>query len=285
MDITEAWNAHIENSIRKKFHGDIFSRFTKAIVRYKLVEPGDRIAVCVSGGKDSFLMAKLFMELMRHHRFPFELRFLNMDPGYSEENRQSIKDNAYLMRIPLETFETQVFEAAFRSEKSPCYLCARMRRGYLYKEARDRGCNKIALAHHYDDVIETLLMGMLYSGQISSMMPKLKSTNFEGMQLIRPLYLVREEDIKRWRDYNSLHFLNCACRFTEACNRDEEARTGSKRLETKRIISELKKDNPYVETNIFNSMHNVSLNTLIGYTDTEGNKHDFLDRFEEPCDG
>ena len=281
MDITEAWNDHIENSIRKKFHGELFSRFTKAIVRYRLVEPGDRIAVCVSGGKDSFLMAKLFMELTRHNKFPFEVRYLSMDPGYSEENRQAIRDNAYLMRIPLEIFETQIFEAAFRSEKSPCYLCARMRRGYLYKEARDRGCNKIALAHHYDDVIETVLMGMLYSGQYSPMMPKLKSTNFTGMQLIRPMYLIREEDVKRWRDYNGLHFLNCACRFTESCTScDTTGRTGSKRLETKRIISELKITNPYVETNIFNSMHNVSLNTLLGYTDTEGNKHDLLERFE-----
>ncbi len=280
MDIMGSWNAHIENSIRGKFHAELFSRFTKAIVRYRLVESGDRIAVCISGGKDSFLMAKLFMELTRHNKFPFELRFLSMNPGYSEANLEAILDNARLMKIPLEVFETQVFEAAFRSEKSPCYLCARMRRGYLYKEARDRGCNKIALAHHYDDVIETVLMGMLYSGQYSGMMPKLKSTNFTGMQLIRPMYLIREDDVIRWRDYNDLHFLNCACRFTEknyVVSGDDK--TGSKRLETKRIIRKLKEDNPYLETNIFNSMHNVSLNTLLGYTDTEGNKHDFLERF------
>ena len=207
----------IEKSIRKKFHKVLFSRFAKAINEYDMIQENDKIAVCISGGKDSMLMAKLFQELKRHNKFPFELVFLVMDPGYSEANRKIIENNAKLMDIPITIFESQIFDAVYDIEDSPCYLCARMRRGYLYSHAKELGCNKIALGHHYDDVIETILMGMLYGGQVQTMMPKLHSTNFEGMELIRPMYLIREDDIKHWRDYNDLHFIQCACRFTDTC--------------------------------------------------------------------
>ena len=269
----------IEKSIRHKFHDDIFSQFTKAIMRYELLQPGDHVAVCISGGKDSFLMAKLFQELELYRKFPFELTFLCMDPGYSPANRQVIENNARLMHIPLTFFETGIFNAVDKVEKSPCYLCARMRRGYLYKEAKKLGCNKIALGHHYDDVIETILMGMLHSGQIQTMMPKLRSRNFEGMELIRPLYLIREDDIKHWRDYNNLNFIQCACHFTDTCTTcHTDGQTGSKRLETKKLIAEMKKTNPFVEGNIFKSVENVSLKTIIAYKDDSG-KHSFLDDY------
>ena len=269
----------IENSIKHKFHDDIFSQFTKAIMHYDLLQPNDHIAVCISGGKDSFLMAKLFQELTLYRKFPFELTFLCMDPGYSPANRQVIENNARLMHIPLTFFETEIFTAVDNVEKSPCYLCARMRRGYLYKEAKKLGCNKIALGHHYDDVIETILMGMLHSGQIQTMMPKLRSRNFEGMELIRPLYLIREDDIKHWRDYNHLNFIQCACHFTDTCTTcHTDGQTGSKRLETKKLIAEMKKTNPYVEGNIFKSVENVSLKTVITYKDDDG-KHFFLDNY------
>lgn len=275
----EAHRTQIEKSIRGKFHKDLFSKFAKAINMYELVQEGDRIAVCISGGKDSMLMAKLFQELKRHNKFPFELVFLCMDPGYNEENRRIIESNAALLGIPLTFFDTQIFEAVYNIEKSPCYLCARMRRGYLYRHAKELGCNKIALGHHYDDVIETILMGMLYSGQYQAMMPKLRSTNFEGMELIRPMYLIREDDIKHWRDYNDLHFIQCACRFTDTCTTcRDNGNTGSKRLETKQLIAELKRTNPQVEKNIFKAMENVVLNKTLGYK-IHGEKHSFLENY------
>ena len=269
----------IEQSIRKKFKKSIWCKFTKAVREYELVKEGDKIAVCISGGKDSMLMAKLFQELQRHNRFPFEVTFLVMDPGYSKENRQIIENNAKKLNIPLTIFESDIFEAVLHVEKSPCYLCARMRRGHLYAKAKELGCNKIALGHHYDDVIETILMGMLYGAQVQTMMPKLHSTNFEGMELIRPLYLVREDDIKKWRDYNDLHFLQCACKFTETCS-IEGGDSSSKRMEIKHLIRELKKTNPFVEGNIFKSVENVNLSTVIAYKQN-GVKHHFLESFDE----
>ena len=270
----------IEQSLtkRRRFKEKLFHRFTKAVVDFQLVEPNDKIAVCISGGKDSMRMAKLFQELKRHNKFPFELVFLVMDPGYNEVNRQKIESNAALMDIPLTIFETEIFDSVVNVQKSPCYLCARMRRGHLYKRAQELGCNKIALGHHYDDVIETNLMSMLWGGQIQTMMPKLHSTNYEGMQLIRPLYYIREEDIKAWRDENRLDFLRCACRFTEAIETNNSETSISKRLETKRLIQDLKKTNPNVEANIFNSMHNVALDAIIAYK-TKGKKHHFLDNY------
>ena len=271
----------IERSLRKKFHKNIFSRFAKAINEYQLVKEHDKIAVCISGGKDSMLMAKLFQEIRRHNKFPFELVFLVMDPGYNGMNREVIESNAKLLNIPITVFETQIFDAVYDVEKSPCYLCARMRRGYLYSKAKELGCNKIALGHHYDDVIETILMGMMYGGQIQTMMPKLHSTNFEGMELIRPMYLIREDDIKAWRDYNGLHFIQCACRFTDTCTTCRtDGNTGSKRVEIKELIKELKKVNPYIEGNIFKSVENVNLNTIIAYKE-DGTVHHFLDEYDE----
>ena len=268
-----------EESIRKKFHKQLFSPFAKACKIYQLIEDGDHIAVCISGGKDSMLMAKLFQEIKRHRHKEFELTFLVMDPGYNKENRALIESNAAALGIPITIFESTIFDAVDTIEKSPCYLCARMRRGYLYAKAKELGCNKIALGHHYDDVIETILMGMLHGAQIQTMMPKLHSTNFEGMQLIRPLYLVRESDICAWRDYNDLHFLQCACHFTDTCTTcHEDGTTSSKRLETKKLIAELKKTNPFVESNIFRSMENVNLDTVIEYK-KDGVRHHFLDNY------
>lgn len=271
----------IEQSLRKKFKKSIWSKFTKAVRDYELVQEGDKIAVCISGGKDSMLMAKLFQELQRHHKVEFELVFLVMDPGYSAANRQIIENNAKKLGIPITIFESDIFDAVFEIEKSPCYLCARMRRGHLYHQAKQLGCNKIALGHHYDDVIETILMGMLYGAQMQTMMPKLHSTNFEGMELIRPLYLVREDDIKKWRDYNHLYFLQCACKFTETCSScQENGQNNSKRLEVKNLIREMKKTNPYVEGNIFKSVENVNLSTIIAYK-KDGVKHHFLETYDE----
>ena len=270
----------VEQSLRKKFKKKIWSKFTKAINTYELVKPGDKIAVCISGGKDSMLMAKCFQELKVHNKFDFEVKFLVMDPGYSPENRKVIEDNAKKLNIPITIFESDIFESVFNVEKSPCYLCARMRRGHLYHFAKDMGCNKIALGHHYDDVIETILMGMLYSGQIQTMMPKLHSTNFEGMELIRPLYLVREDDIKAWRDYNDLRFIQCACKFTDTCTTCNNEENQSKRIEIKNLISELKKTNRFVEGNIFKSVENVNLNTIVSYK-KDGVKHNFLDTYDE----
>ena len=271
----------IEQSLRKKFKKSIWSKFTKAVRDYELVQEGDKIAVCRSGGKDSMLMAKLFQELQRHHKVEFELVFLVMDPGYSAANRQIIENNAKKLGIPITIFESDIFDAVFEIEKSPCYLCARMRRGHLYHQAKQLGCNKIALGHHYDDVIETILMGMLYGAQMQTMMPKLHSTNFEGMELIRPLYLVREDDIKKWRDYNNLYFLQCACKFTETCSScQDNGQNNSKRLEVKNLIREMKKTNPYVEGNIFKSVENVNLSTIIAYK-KDGVKHHFLETYDE----
>ena len=269
----------IEKSIRKKFHKVLFSRFAKAINEYDMIQENDKIAVCISGGKDSMLMAKLFQELKRHNKFPFELVFLVMDPGYSEANRKIIENNAKLMDIPITIFESQIFDAVYDIEDSPCYLCARMRRGYLYSHAKELGCNKIALGHHFDDVIETTLMGMLYGGQIQGMMPKLHSTNYPGMELIRPLYLVREDDIKAWRDYNGLHFIQCACKFTDTCTTCNNGQNHSKRQETKELIRELKKSNPDVEKCIFSSVENVNIDTVLAYK-KDGIKHSFLDEYD-----
>ena len=271
---------HVELSIRKKFKKKIWSKFTKAVREYELVKEGDRIAVCISGGKDSMLMAKLFQELKRHNKFNFEVKFLVMDPGYSPENRKVIEENARKMKIPIQIFESNIFESVFEIEKSPCYICARMRRGYLYNFAQQMGCNKIALGHHYDDVIETILMGMLYSAQVQTMMPKLHSTNFEGMELIRPMYLIREDDIKAWRDYNDLHFIQCACKFTDTCTTCNNEENQSKRMEIKKLIAELKKTNPFVEGNIFNSVENVNLDTVVGYK-AKGVRHNFLDTYDD----
>ena len=274
-------NENVEKSIRKKFHKVLFSRFAKAINEYRLLEEGDRVAVCISGGKDSMLMAKLFQELKKHNKFDFGLSFLVMDPGYNKVNRKALENNAKLLNIPVTIFETQIFDAVYGIEKSPCYLCARMRRGYLYNNARKLGCNKIALGHHYDDVIETILMGMLYGAQIQTMMPKLHSTNFEGMELIRPMYLIREEDIIHWQEYNNLNFLQCACRFTEnytTCAEDGIAR--SKRAEVKSLLKSLKKANPYIVGNIFKSVENINLDTVIGYKEN-GIKHSFLDNYNK----
>ena len=268
----------IERSIIKKFRKQLWTPFIVAVKRYELIQAGDKIAVCISGGKDSMLMAKLFQELKRHNKFPFEVIYLVMDPGYSPENREIIEKNAKLLNIPITVFESNIFESVLHIEKSPCYLCARMRRGHLYNKAKELGCNKIALGHHYDDVIETILMGMLYGGQVQTMMPKLHSTNFEGMQLIRPMYLIREKEIKHWRDYNDLHFIQCACKFTDtctSCNPDN----ASKRQEIKNMISQMSKINPQVESNIFNSVENVNLDTVIAYK-KDGIKHSFLEKYE-----
>lgn len=316
----EAQNAgrrtQIERSLQKgRFHRDLLNPFARAIIKYNLIQNGDKIAVCISGGKDSMLMAKLFQEFQRHGQYQFELVFLCMDPGYNEANRHIIESNADLLGIPLTFFETQIFDAVYTIPSSPCYLCARMRRGYLYKKAQELGCNKIALGHHYDDVIETVLMGMLYSGQWSAMMPKLKSANFRGMELIRPLYFVREDDIKAWRDANHLHFIQCACHFTDTCTtcavtpEEPSAATGTapdkkisipagsvspvsssdfgvhstehsghKRTETKRLIAELKKTNPNIESNIFHATENVVVDKMLGYK-KEGKWHSFLDEY------
>ena len=287
MNVDEIKNGNLEDtikkaeeSIRKKFHKSIFAPFAKACKNYELIKEGDHIAVCISGGKDSMLMAKLFQEIQRHRKVNFELTFLVMDPGYNKENRALIESNAKRLGIPIIIFESTIFDAVDTIEKSPCYLCARMRRGYLYSKARELGCNKIALGHHFDDVIETILMGMLHGAQIQTMMPKLHSTNFEGMELIRPLYLVREEDICKWRDYNDLFFLQCACHFTETCSTyNEDGTSASKRLETKRLIAELKKNNPFVETNIFRSVENVNLDTVIEYK-KNGIRYNFLDTYD-----
>lgn len=272
----------VETSIRKTFHKCIFSPFAKAINEYELLKPGDKVAVCISGGKDSMLMAKLFQEIKRHNKFNFELVFLVMDPGYSEVNRLVIEKNARMLGVPITIFETQIFDAVYDVKQSPCYLCARMRRGYLYSKAKELGCNKIALGHHYDDVIETILMGMLYGAQVQTMMPKLHSTNFEGMELIRPMYYIREDDIMRWRDFNNLHFIQCACHFTDTCSScREDGTTASKRMEIKQLIKNMKKVNPYVEGNIFKSVYNVSLGTVIEYKDKDGVKHNFLENYDE----
>ena len=279
-DEAEQRTRDIERSIIKKFRKPIWRRFTKAIREYELVKDGDKIAVCISGGKDSMLMAKLFQELSRHGKKNFEVVFLVMNPGYNEINYQTIRDNARILNVPITVFESDIFNIVASEEQSPCYLCARMRRGYLYSKAKELGCNKIALGHHYDDVIETILMGMLYGAQVQTMMPKLHSTNFEGMELIRPLYLSREADIIHWANYNDLHFIQCACRFTEHCASCGGTEKGSKRAEIKELIHELAQKDPVIEYNIFRSVENVNLNTVIGYKQ-DGVRHNFLDTYDE----
>ena len=271
--------SRVENSLRKRFRLKLWCNFTKAIRQYELVKPNDRIAVCMSGGKDSMLMAKLFQELQRYTKFPFSVEYLVMDPGYSPENRRVIEENARKLNIPIHIFESNIFDYVYNVDKSPCYLCARMRRGHLYDYARQLGCNKIALGHHYDDVIETILMGMLYGAQVQTMMPKLHSTNFPGMELIRPLYLIREDDIKAWRDANELHFIQCACHFTDTCTTCSNQETRSKRQEIKDLIRTLKQRNPDVEAHIFRSVENVNL-------DTDGRRspnRDCSGKPEPPC--
>lgn len=271
---------NVEQSLRKTYKKRLWSRFCRAINTYELVKPGDKIAVCISGGKDSMLMAKLFQELKRHNKFEFEVKYLVMDPGYNEANRHIIEENARRLNIPVTFFESNIFDAVYEIENSPCYLCARMRRGHLYAYAKELGCNKIALGHHYDDVIETILMGMLYGGQVQTMMPKLHSTNFEGMELIRPLYLIREDDIKSWRDYNDLHFIQCACKFTDTCTTCNNEENRSKRVEIKELIRTLKQKNPFVEGNIFKSVENVNLDTVVEYK-AGGVRHNFLERYDQ----
>lgn len=265
-----------EESICKKFYKTLMRRFTKAVVTYDLIKEGDRIAVCISGGKDSMLMAKLFQQLKRHNKFEFGLEFLVMDPGYSPENREIIERNAALLNVPITVFETDIFQNVYNIDRSPCYVCARMRRGHLYNKARELGCNKIALGHHYDDVIETILMGMLFGGQVQTMMPRLKSTNYAGMELIRPMYLIREADVKAWRDYNGLQFIQCACRFT-AENAHNLDKVSSKRLQVKQLIASLAASDPEIEQNIFKSVENVNLATVIAYKDRAGQRHYFAD--------
>lgn len=267
----------IEKSITKKYRKEIWKRFTSAVVQYELISEGDKIAVCISGGKDSMLMAKCMQELQKHKVKAFGLEFLVMDPGYNKINRQVITQNAALLNVPVTIFETDIFDVVAKTDRSPCYLCAKMRRGYLYSKARELGCNKIALGHHFDDVIETILMSMLYGAEIKTMMPKLHSTNFEGMELIRPMYHIREADILAWKRYNNLNFIQCACRFTENCVLGDNGGV-SKRLEMKELIKKFRQINPNIDISIFNSVHNVNLKTVIGYRN--GSEfHSFLDTY------
>ena len=269
----------IERSIIKKFRKSIWNPFILAVKRYELVKEGDRIAVCISGGKDSMLRAKLMQELHRHSDVLFELKFLVMDPGYNAANREKIESNARLLHIPITVFETDIFEIADSVTQSPCYLCARMRRGHLYSKAKELGCNKIALGHHFSDVIETTLLGMFYGSQLQAMLPKLHSTNFEGMELIRPMYCIHEEDVVAWRNYNNLEFIQCACRFTEKYTLYSNEGGISKRQEIKQLIKTLKAENPLIEKSIFNSIHSVCLDTMLGYK-FKGVEHSFLDDYD-----
>ena len=278
-NISEENVKEIERSIVKKFRKPIWRKFTQALNEYDLIQDGDKIAVCISGGKDSMLMAKLFQELKRHGKNNFELVFLVMNPGYNDLNYNVILNNAKILDIPITVFKTEMFDTVVDITESPCYLCARMRRGYLYSKAKELGCNKIALGHHYDDVIETILMGMLYGAQVQTMMPKLHSTNFEGMELIRPMYLIREADIIHWKEYNNLEFIQCACRFTEGCASCGGTGKGSKRAEIKQLIKDLTKVSPYIEKNIFRSVENVNIDTVIAYK-KKGQRHSFLDEYD-----
>lgn len=270
----------IERSIIKDFRKTIWKPFIRGLNEYQMLQPGDSVAVCISGGKDSMLLAKCMQEILRHGKMEFGLHFLVMDPGYHPANRALIEENAGLLEVPIHIFSSEIFDTVADVAQSPCYLCARMRRGYLYAHAKELGCNKIALGHHFDDVIETILMAMLYGGQVQTMMPKLHSTNFEGMELIRPMYLIREESIKAWRDYHNLTFLQCACKFTQNSVFVNEHENSSKRKEVKRLIKQLKKVNPFVENNIFKSVENVNLSTVIAYKQ-DGVKHHFLDNYAD----
>ncbi len=273
-ELTKAGEA--ERSINKKFRKEIWNRFIEAVKNYKLISEGDKIAVCISGGKDSMMLAVLMKMLQKYSEVKFDLQYIVMDPGYNPENRKKIEDNAKILEIPIHIFETDIFEIADNVTESPCYLCARMRRGHLYAEAKNLGCNKIALGHHLSDVIETTLMGMMYGSQIQGMLPRLKSTNFEGMELIRPLYCILEDDIIRWANYNELSFIACACKLTARAAVDEDA---SKRRETKQLIKQLKKNNPDIEKNLFNSIHRCNVDTLVGYK-LGDEMHSFLERFD-----
>ena len=266
----------VERSVTKKYRKEIWNSFVGAVKRYELIQAGDKIAVCISGGKDSMLLAKLMQMLQKYSEVPFELIYLAMNPGYNEENMRQIFHNAELLEIPLTVFETDIFDVTAKTDRYPCYLCAKMRRGHLYSKAKELGCNKIALGHHFSDVIETTVMAMFYGSQLQGMIPKLKSTNFEGMELIRPLYCVHEDDIIAWARYNNLHFIQCACRFTDADFVSETG--GTKRREIKELIRELKKSNPNIEKSIFNSLHRVHLDTFVGYK-TKGEFHSFLERY------
>lgn len=269
----------IERSIITKYRKELWTPFMTAVKRYELIAPGDKIAVCISGGKDSMLMAKLMQQLHRHSAVPFEVVYLVMDPGYNAINRRKIESNAQLLELPITIFETNIFEVANSAESNPCYLCARMRRGHLYAKARELGCNKIALGHHFSDVIETTVMGMFYGAQLQAMMPKLHSKNFPGMELIRPMYCIHEDDILAWKRYNDLEFIQCACRFTENCTMCNNGGGGSKRQEVKQLIHRLKRDNPDIEKSIFSAIHAVSLDTFPGYK-TRGEEHSFLETYE-----
>ncbi|MDD7149210.1 MAG: ATP-binding protein [Mycoplasma sp.] len=267
----------IERSIIKKFRKDIWSKFIKAISDYELIKENDNIMVCISGGKDSFLLAKCIQELIKHGKFPFTAHYVVMDPGYNKVNRQLIEKNAKLLNVPIEIFETNIFDVTAKVEGNPCYLCARMRRGYLYSKAKELGCNKIALGHHFDDVIETTLLSMFYGSEIKTMMPKLHSDNFEGLELIRPLYLIKESAVLAWKKYNELTFINCACRFTENCTIVDDGT--SKRKEMKNLVDNLRKINPSIDNNIFTSMNNINLNCVLG-TKKDGKYTSFLDNYD-----
>ena len=273
-------NEKIERSLIKRFRKELWKPFIVAVKRYELIQPGDRIAVCISGGKDSMLLAKLMQELHKHTFIPFELEFIVMDPGYSPLNRQKIEENAALMEIPVRIFESDIFDVTSKMDCNPCYMCARMRRGFLYDRARELGCNKIALGHHFNDVIETTVMGMLYGAQLQGMMPKLHSKNFPGMELIRPLYCVHEDDIIAWKNYNHLHFLQCACRFTEERDASGDGVGESKRQEMKVLLRELKKTNPNIEKSIFAAIHGVQLDTMVGCK-FKGKKYSLLDYYDQ----
>ena len=276
----------VEQSIVKRYHEELWSPFCKAIRRYRLILPGDKIAVCISGGKDSMLMAKMMQMLHRHTEIPFDVEYLIMDPGYNEINRKKVESNARFLEIPYTIFESDIFEVANAQDRNPCFLCARMRRGCLYKKAQEMGCNKIALGHHFDDVIGTTVMGMFYDGQLQAMPPKLRAKNFPGMELIRPLYMVHEEDVIAWKNANELSFIQCACRFTENCTMCDNGQGGSKRQEIKQLLKKLKKENPTIEDNIFASIHTLQLDTMVGWK-YRGQEHSFLELFEEmenePC--
>lgn len=284
----EAPYVNIERSIIKEYRKTIWRPFVKGLQEYEMIQDGDRVAVCISGGKDSMLLAKCLQQLKRQSDTKFELEFIVMDPGYQPENRKLIEENAALMNISVRIFDSDIFDIVVDVDQSPCYLCARMRRGYLYSHAKELGCNKIALGHHFDDVIETILMGILYGGQINTMMPKLHSTNFSGMELIRPLYFVKEEDILAWRDSNHLHFLQCACRFTEQIAKERaaagEAVNGgdivhtSKRQEMKELIARLRKNSPFIDANIMKSVENINLDACLGYVQ-KGVRHHFLETY------
>ena len=267
----------IERSIIKKYRKEIWSKFVKAVSEYELIKENDNIMVCISGGKDSFLLAKCIQELQRHGKFKFDAKYVVMNPGYTEKNKNHIIKNAEIMNIPIEIFESDIFDIVDKVDKSPCYLCARMRRGCLYNKAKELGCNKIALGHHFNDVIETTLLSILYGAETKTMVPKLHSDNFEGLELIRPLYLVKEEDVISWKKFNDLEFLNCACKFTKQ-NYKEENKT-SKRLEIKNLIKQLKEINPDVDYNIFKSMDNINLNCVLGYS-KNGKRIEFVDDYE-----